>query len=151
MDVVRGVNSMQTATNLQFENPIQSLTRDKTQFITLINKSAGTYPDDKFTEMSILLKFALQGKKSEMLPSISQEFEIWAKRDPHWSWMMAERYSLLDMKEKALDWFENSVDRGYINYPHLNEHSPLLENIRGEEQFKKLMKRVKYEWENFEI
>jgi hypothetical protein len=40
MDVARGVNSMQTATNLQFENPIQSLTRDKTQFITLINKNA---------------------------------------------------------------------------------------------------------------
>ena len=119
--------------------------------ITLINKSAGTSPDHKFTEMSILLKFALQGKKSEMLHSISQEFEIYAKRDPWASWMMAERYSLLGLKEKALDWLENSVDRGWINYPHLNEHSPLLENIRGDDRFKKLMKRVKHEWENFEI
>ncbi len=29
--------------------------------------------------------------------------------------------------------------------------NPFLENIRGEERFKKLMERVKYEWENFEI
>jgi hypothetical protein len=27
---------------------------------------------------------------------------------------------------------------------------PCLANIRGEERFKKLMERVKYEWEHFE-
>lgn len=27
----------------------------------------------------------------------------------------------------------------------------VLENIRGEERFKKLMERVKNEWENFEV
>ncbi len=27
----------------------------------------------------------------------------------------------------------------------------ILENIRGEERFKKLMERVKHEWENFEV
>ena len=27
---------------------------------------------------------------------------------------------------------------------------PFLDNIRGEEHFKKLMERVKYEWEHFE-
>ncbi len=65
--------------------------------------------------------------------------------------MVAERYSLLGIKGKALDWLENAVDRGYINYPHLSEHSPLLDNIRDEERFKKLMVRVKHEWENFDI
>ncbi|MCK4993244.1 MAG: tetratricopeptide repeat protein, partial [Bacteroidales bacterium] len=118
--------------------------------ITLINKSAGTSPDHHYTKLGILLKFALQGKKAEMLHSISQELEIWAKRDPWGSWMLAERYSLLGMKEKALDWLKNSVDRGWINYPHLSKHNPLLDNIRGEERFKKLMKQVKHEWENFE-
>lgn len=32
-------NTMQSATELQFDNPIQSLTRDKTQFLTLIHNS----------------------------------------------------------------------------------------------------------------
>ena len=40
---------------------------------------------------------------------------------------------------------------GFINYPFLNEYDPFLENIRREERFKKLMKRVKHEWENFEV
>jgi len=38
-------NTMQLATELQFDNPIQSLTRDKTQFLTLINKSTDSSSD----------------------------------------------------------------------------------------------------------
>ena len=33
----------------------------------------------------------------------------------------------------------------------LAEKDPFLENIRGEPRFKKLMERVKHEWENFEV
>jgi len=58
--------------------------------------------------------------------------------------------SLLDAKPEALDWLENAVNRGFINYPAL-ERTQLLDNLRGEERFKKLMERVKYEWEHFEI
>jgi hypothetical protein len=50
-----------------------------------------------------------------------------------------------------LDWLENTDNRSFINYPFLNEHAPWLANIRGEPRFKKLMKRVKYEWEHFEM
>jgi len=38
-----------------------------------------------------------------------------------------------------------------INYPYMNEHDPFLGKIRGEERFKKLMERVKSEWEHFEV
>jgi hypothetical protein len=50
-----------------------------------------------------------------------------------------------------LDWLENAVDRGFICYPFLNEYDPFLERIRGEERFRQLMKRVKREWEEFEV
>jgi hypothetical protein len=33
----------------------------------------------------------------------------------------------------------------------LAEKDTWLANIRGEERFKKLMKRVQYEWEHFEV
>lgn len=41
--------------------------------------------------------------------------------------------------------------RGFINYPFFSKIDPFLENIRGDERFKKLIERVKREWENFEI
>jgi hypothetical protein len=50
-----------------------------------------------------------------------------------------------------LDLLEHSIGGGLINYPFLNEFDPFLENIRGEPRFKKLMQRVKHEWENFEV
>jgi hypothetical protein len=57
---------------------------------------------------------------------------------------------MLDDKEKALDWLEHSVNRGFINYPYMNQYDPFPAKLRGEERFKKLMERVKYEWEHFE-
>jgi hypothetical protein len=32
----------------------------------------------------------------------------------------------------------------------MSQHDWFLDNIRGEERFKKLMERVKYEWEHFD-
>jgi hypothetical protein len=93
----------------------------------------------------------LQGKKKEALQSMSADLHITARRDGWWSWNMAEAYALINEKDKAFDWLENAVNRGFINYPFLNEYDPFLQNIWGEERFKKLMKRVKYQWEHFEV
>ena len=67
------------------------------------------------------------------------------------SWHMATFYSYLDDKDQSLVWLNNAVDRGFINYPFLSEHDKLLNNIRGEKGFMELMKKVKLEWENFEV
>ncbi len=67
------------------------------------------------------------------------------------AFFMAECYALIDEKEKALEWLEIAVNCGYINYPFLNEFDPFFSNIHGEPRFQKLMERVKYEWEHFEV
>jgi hypothetical protein len=46
---------------------------------------------------------------------------------------------------------EHAVNLGYIDYPWFSKIDPYLENIRGEPRFKKLMERIKHEWENFEV
>ena len=55
-----------------------------------------------------------------------------------------------DRQAPQRDWVECAIKCGFINYPFLVEYDPFLVNIRGEERFKKLMQRVKYEWEHFE-
>ena len=71
--------------------------------------------------------------------------------DPEWPLWAAGYYSLINEKEEAFKLLDHTIDRGLINYPLLSEIDPFIENIRGEERFKKLMERVKHEWENFEI
>lgn len=57
----------------------------------------------------------------------------------------------MNLKTDALHWLENSINHGFINYPYLKLYDPFLDQIRDETQFKELMERVKFEWENFEV
>ena len=82
---------------------------------------------------------------------VTEELQLVAGRDITYSWFVAVGFAIIDEKEKALDWLENAVNWGFINYPLLSENDPFLENIRHEARFKKLMEKVKVEWENFEI
>ena len=82
---------------------------------------------------------------------MTPEFVEQVKRDLQHSYHLATFYSYLEEKETSLKWLEKAVNRGFINYPLMAETDPLLVNIRGEKRFKKLMERVKYEWENFKV
>ncbi len=109
-------------------------------------------PQDSISRVGYALSLALQGKQHEALPILRDpKMEAWARSDLGYSFFIGECYSLLGQRAEALDWLENAVNVGYINYPFLAEKDPFLANIRGEERFKKLMERVKYEWEHFEV
>jgi len=83
---------------------------------------------------------------AEMTP----DFRKICQRDTEYSYCVAQAFALLNEKKEALDWLENAVNRVYINYPFISKYAPFLDNIRGEERFKKFMERVKCEWEHFE-
>ena len=102
------------------------------------------------TEWCLFLKFALQGEKEKALEVLSDDAKRYFWNDPETTWLGASAHSLIGEKEEALDWLEHAIDRGWINYPLFSRNDPLLENIRGEERFKKLMDRIKPEWERFE-
>ncbi|OVE78806.1 hypothetical protein BVY00_01925 [bacterium G20] len=93
----------------------------------------------------------MQGKDEKALSVVTEDFKKTAKEDELYPIWMAESYALIHEYNEAIDWIEWGVDFGFIHYQWLSEINPFLENIRGEERFKKLMERVKYEWENFEV
>jgi len=96
------------------------------------------------------LKYGLLRDKEKALQEITPAFRKTCRRDNQWSYFVAVMLALNDAREESLDWLENAVNLGFINYPEL-ERNPYLENLRGEERFKSLMERAKYEWENFEV
>jgi TolB-like protein/class 3 adenylate cyclase/Tfp pilus assembly protein PilF len=108
-------------------------------------------PENVFSKIGIILKYALQGKKKEALASLTQEMLNWAQVDYTNPWMFIVGYSLIGEKEEALNWLETQIDLGCRNYPFINEHDIFLENIRGEKRFKELMERIKPEWESFQV
>jgi TolB-like protein len=102
------------------------------------------------TVFCLLLKCALLKDSESALRLMTPEFQKTCRRDFEWSYSVAALLSLLGAKEEALDWLENAINRGFINYPFF-QCDAYLDNIRGEERFKKLMERAKYEWEHFEV
>jgi hypothetical protein len=98
-----------------------------------------------------MIKNSIQGNKKVVHDYLTDENIGRFKNDFENSQQVTDCLALIDEKGLALDWLEHSIKIGFINYPFLNEHDPFLENIRGEERFKKLMERVKHEWENFEV
>jgi serine/threonine protein kinase len=71
------------------------------------------------------------------------------RRDGVWSYYVGSSLALAGAKVEALDWLENALARGFINYPLMKRDS-FLDSLSGDERFKKLMERAKYEWEHFE-
>jgi hypothetical protein len=65
---------------------------------------------------------------------------------PEWA---AGFLALVDVRDPALDWLEHWVDRGAINYPMLAHGDPLLQSLRREPRFQRLLDRVRPEWERF--
>jgi non-specific serine/threonine protein kinase len=153
------LESLHKCNQMELENPVfiyfyaQCLAYNQRfeEAFSLIEKMVKIAPEHFFTQLCLFLKYALKGEKEKILNLLTKDFKNSTKREPTWSIAFAFFYSLLGQKEDALDWLENAVNRGFINYPFLNEYTPFLKNIRGEERFKKLMERVKYEWENFEV
>lgn len=118
--------------------------------ILIIDKAAEATPDNAVTKLVLLLKYGLLKDDEKAFLLLTSDFYKTCRRDLLWSYFVATDLSLLDAREEALDWMENAIKRGFINYPFL-QCDPFLDNIRGEERFKKLMERAKYEWEHFEV
>ena len=118
--------------------------------LSIIDTSARANPDNAFIKFGLLLKYGLQKDREKAFQIMTPDFRKTCLRDCIWSYYVADAFALLDDKNEALDWLENAVTRGFLNYPFISRHDSFLENIRGEERFKKLMERVKYEWEHFE-
>ena len=121
------------------------------QAFAVIDKSASLNPDNVVVKLGLMLKYAIQKDKERAYQEMNPEFRKTSQRDGGYCHNLAGIFAILKEKTEALDWLENAVDRGFINYPLLAEKDLFLANIRSEPRFKKLMERVKYEWEHFEV
>ena len=109
------------------------------------------WPDEFHSKIAKATRYAINNDREMALLSITEEVKKAAEMDHLWAWTLADIYSLMGEKNAAIDCLERASKDIFINYPWLSKHDPLLENIRGEPRFKKLMKKVKIKWENFEV
>jgi TolB-like protein/Tfp pilus assembly protein PilF len=153
------VNPLFTAYELSPENAMHQFFKALILFYNHRASEAYDFIDDVVDEsstniwtlMTLFIKYTIKNDKEKIASILTSEFVAQIQRDLQHSYHIATFYSYLEEKESALDWLENAVKRGFINFPLMINQDPFLENIRSEPRFKKLMVRAKQEWNNFKI
>jgi eukaryotic-like serine/threonine-protein kinase len=95
--------------------------------------------------------YAVQGKKDESQALLTKQTMSMAWKDAVAIYGTLDLYALNGEIDETLKWLEHGLDSGCFNYPFLSRLDPYLDIIRNEPRFQKLMERVKYEWEHFEV
>jgi serine/threonine protein kinase/tetratricopeptide (TPR) repeat protein len=93
--------------------------------------------------MALLWRYALGGDRQRAFSWMTPEAIETCRRDFLYSWWMACAYVMLGDADSALDWLENAIDLGFVNYRYLGEIDPLLAPLRGEPRFQALMARAR--------
>jgi tetratricopeptide (TPR) repeat protein len=99
----------------------------------------------------LLLHACLARRMAEARALLTEEFEATCRRDPEWSLFLGDCLAALGSHDRAMEWLENAVERGYVNHPFLAEHDPLLASLRGNDRFQRLLERAKAGWESFRV
>ena len=86
-----------------------------------------------------------QGEPDEAFAAITPEAVSLASHNELWSRELTHCYALAGRVDEAIHWFENTVRIGTINYPFLSRHDWMLDSLRGDERFDKLLEQVRTE------
>jgi TolB-like protein/class 3 adenylate cyclase/Flp pilus assembly protein TadD len=108
-------------------------------------------PGSFYDGLGRVLRAALAGDLAEahaaLVPSVTEG----ARADMQYSWTLAQAFALLNEPERALEWLENAIARGFCNYPIIAERDPLLQRMRADPRFRKLERTAKKRWQAFEV
>lgn len=108
-------------------------------------------PNTIFAPLAMFMKYVLLGEREKALASLPPEALAAAQQVEVFSRCLMEFYGLLGETDKALEWLEKTIERGFINYPYLAQHVVYLKSIRQEERFQRILEKVKIKWEDFTV
>jgi eukaryotic-like serine/threonine-protein kinase len=100
--------------------------------------------------MALLWRYAVVGDRQRALSWMTSETVRTCRRDFLFSWWVACAYAMLGDADTALDWLENAVNLGFMNYRYLGEIDPLLAPLRGDPRFQALIARARENKVEFE-
>ena len=115
--------------------------------VALFEQLSQAAPQHGLGRAAKFLRAALLQDRRALLGAVTPEFTRWAQQDDGPSMYMAEGFSMIRETDKALEWVENMVRLGGINYPLLSELDPYLHHVRQDPRFQRLLQHVKTDWD----
>jgi hypothetical protein len=112
--------------------------------------ASGQSPDP-YVQAAKFMKHALEGRRQLALEAAAPPLTAAARQVEFFSRLLVDCYALIDEKQAAMDWLENDIRLGFCNYPYLAGYDPLIETLRRESRFQRLLETVRRNWERFEV
>ncbi len=106
--------------------------------------------DNFYEKMARQMYYGVIGEKEKALQMFDEKSLISSKRDAQYSLFTAWGYVACGEYDQAIDWLENSVARGFANYPFLLEFDLMMKPLRSLPRFKALMIPLKKKWEYYQ-
>ncbi len=104
--------------------------------------AAGDHP--YYSDHSRLFVFALQGKRREAIEVLdTTDVSVLAPRDGGSACRVGACLARVGETDRAFEWLERGIDRGFTNHRYLGEYERLLTPIRGDLRFEPLMERAR--------
>ncbi len=64
--------------------------------------------------------------------------------------MLAQAFAMAGDTGSSLRWLSRAVSQGFINFPYLNEHDPVLTELKCDERYAQLLSDVEQRWRAFQ-
>lgn len=111
-----------------------------------LERVEATAPDGPYVSLARAQVLGASGQPDQALAAISKELLALARHNEMWSRELTHCYALAGDVDEAVRWFQNTVRIGSINYPFWARYDWMLDHIRGDERFQKILEEVRVEW-----
>lgn len=104
------------------------------------------HPDSIMAQLAHAILSGVCGKHEATRDSINSELRAAAENSEFLSREITHCLALAGETEDALDWLENTVRIGNINYPFWAQHNEWVDSIRGNSRFDAIVSDIEREW-----
>ena len=112
-------------------------------FVERLGATSATNP---YLSIARAQLWGAQGERDKALAAISPEVVGLAANNEQLSRELTHCYALAGAVEGAIHWLENTVRIGTINYPFWSRYDWMLDSLRDDVRFQRILARVREEW-----
>ena len=112
----------------------------------IIGELKVNHPDSIMAQLADAILCGVRGKQEATRDAITSELRAAAKDSELLSREITHSLALAGETDEALDWLENTVRIGNINFPFWAQHNEWVDSIRGNSRFDAIMRDVEQEW-----
>jgi len=104
------------------------------------------HPDSIMAQLGRAILSGVRGDSRAAGDALTSELRAAAKNSELLSREITHSLALSGEADEALDWLENTVRIGNVNYPFWAQHNEWVDSIRGTSRFDAIMRDVQREW-----